>query len=141
MMSNRPAAQQPGKQPAGKKSGGQADRYGAPTVRRTALAPGLLAAIVLIAGFALIEGSGFIIIQYLVSILALIIAWFALQAKQWWWIPLLLAIAVIWNPVFPFHFGGAYWFGAQYAAILVFVVVAIFVKVPITEAQKPGRVR
>jgi hypothetical protein len=119
----------------------QGDRYGTPTVRRTALAPGLLAAIVLIAGFALIEGSGFIIIQFVVAILALIIGWFAFQAKQWWWLPLLLAIAVVWNPVFPFHFRGVYWFGAQYAAILVFVLVAIFVKVPITEAQKPGRVR
>ncbi|CAN5437907.1 hypothetical protein BH10ACT6_BH10ACT6_10340 [soil metagenome] len=141
-MSNRPGAKKPGTPKSGpKNSGAVANRYGAPTLRRTALAPGLLAAIVLIAGFALIEGSGFIVIQYVVAILALIIAWFALQAKQWWWIPLLVAIAVIWNPVVPFRFSGPYWFGAQYAAILVFVLVAIFVKVPITEAQKPGRVR
>jgi len=140
-MSNRPAARQSGKQPAGKKSGSQVDRYGAPTVRRTALAPGLLAAIVMIAGFALIGQDSFIIIEYVVAILALIVAWFSFQAKQWWWIPLLLAIAVIWNPVVPFGFSGPYWFGAQYVAILVFVLVAIFVKVPITEAQKPGRVR
>lgn len=117
------------------------DRYGAPKFRRTALAPGLLAAIVLIAGFALIEGSGFIIIRYVVAIFALIVGWFALQAKQWWWIPLLLAIAVIWNPVVPFGFHGIYWYGAQYAAVVVFVLVAIFVKVPIAEGQRPGRVR
>ncbi len=143
-MSNRPAAKQPGKSRTGKQPGGsttQADRYGAPKVRRTALAPGLLAAIVMIAGFALIGQGGFIVIEYVVAIFALIVAWFALQAKQWWWIPLLLAIAVIWNPVYPFHFSGPYWFGAQYVAILVFVLVAILVKVPITEAQKPGRVR
>ncbi len=145
-MSNRPVGKQgAGRQGSGansgRKSGTQANRYGTPTFRRTALAPGLLAAIVLIAGFALIEGSGFIYIQYVVAILALIIGWFAIQAKQWWWLPLLLAIAVIWNPIFPFDFHGAYWFGAQYVAILVFVLVAIFVKVPITEAQKPGRVR
>lgn len=127
-MSNRSAAQ-------------RSDRYGTPTVRRTALAPGLLAAIVLIAGFALIEGTGFIIIRYVVAILALIIGYFAFQAKQWWWMPLMLAIAVIWNPVFPFGFSGVYWYGAQYLAILVFVLVAIFVKVPVAEAQKPGRVR
>jgi hypothetical protein len=117
------------------------DRYGAPTVRRLALAPGLLAAIVLIAGFALIEGSGFIIIRYVVAILALIIGYFAFQAKQWWWMPLLLAIAVIWNPVFPFGFTGIYWYGAQYAAVIVFVLAAIFIKVPLADAQKPGRVR
>ena len=139
-MSNRPAARS-GKQPGGKKSSTTDNRYGAPTVRRTALAPGLLAAIVMIAGFALIGQSSYIVIEYVVAILALIVAWFAFQAKQWWWIPLLLAIAVIWNPVVPFAFSGPYWFGAQYVAILVFVLVAIFVKVPITEAQKPGRVR
>ena len=38
--------------------------------------------------------------------------------------PLLLAIAVVWNPVLPFGFRGPYWFGAQYLAILVFVLVA-----------------
>ena len=117
------------------------DRYGAPTVRRLALAPGLLAAIVLIAGFALIEGSGFIIIRYVVAILALIIGYFAFQAKQWWWMPLMLAIAVIWNPVLPFGFSGIYWYGAQYAAVIVFVLAAIFIKVPLADAQKPGRVR
>ena len=117
------------------------DRYGAPTVRRLALAPGLLAAIVLIAGFALIEGSGFIIIRYVVAILALIIGFFAYQAKQWWWMPLMLAIAVIWNPVFPFGFSGIYWYGAQYAAVIVFILAAIFIKVPLADAQKPGRVR
>jgi hypothetical protein len=117
------------------------DRYGAPTFRRLALAPGLLAAIVLIAGFALIGGTGFIVIRYVVAILALIIGYFAFQAKQWWWMPLLLAIAVIWNPVIPFGFSGIYWYGAQYLAIVVFILTAILIKVPLTEAEKPGRAR
>jgi len=117
------------------------DRYGAPAFRRLALAPGLLAAIVLVAGFAVIEGGGFIIIRYVVAILALIVGYFAIQAKQWWWLPLLLAIAVVWNPVVPFSFSGIYWYGAQYAAIVVFILTAIFVKVPLAEAEKPGRVR
>ncbi len=118
-----------------------ASRYGTPRFRRTALAPGLLVAIVMLAGFALIGQSSYVIIEYVVAIFALIVAWFAFQAKQWWWIPPLLAIAVIWNPVFPFGFSGPFWFAAQYLAILVFIAVAILVKVPITEAQKPGRVR
>jgi len=117
------------------------DRYGAPAFRRLALAPGLLAAIVLIAGFALIEGPGFLFIRYAVAILALIIGYFAFQAKQWWWMPLMLAIAVVWNPVIPFAFSGVYWYGAQYLAIIVFILTAIFIKVPIADAQKPGRVR
>jgi uncharacterized protein DUF6804 len=131
-MSNRGAARGPAE---------GRDRYGAPTFRRLALAPGLLAAIVVIAGFALIEGTGFIFIRYAVAILALIIGYFAFQAKQWWWMPLLLAIAVIWNPVIPFGFSGIYWYGAQYVAIVVFILTAIFVKVPLTEAEKPGRAR
>jgi hypothetical protein len=135
-MSNRGAA----KPPAGTGTTAR-DRYGAPTVRRLALAPGLLAAIVLIAGFALIGGSAFIIIRYVVAILALIIGYFAFQSKQWWWMPLMLAIAVVWNPVLPFGFSGIYWYGAQYAAILVFIATAIFIKVPISEGEKPGRVR
>ena len=135
-MSNRGASQTP----AGRGTAPK-DRYGAPTVRRLALAPGLLAAIVLIAGFALIGGTGFIIIRYVVAILALIIGYFAFQAKQWWWLPLMLAIAVIWNPVLPFGFSGIYWYGAQYLAILVFILAAILIKVPLTEAEKPGRAR
>jgi len=117
------------------------DRYGAPTFRRLALAPGLLAAIVLIAGFALIEGDGFTVIRFVIAILALIIGYFAFQAKQWWWMPLLLAIAVVWNPIIPFGFSGIYWYGAQYAAIVVFILTAIFIKVPLSEAEKPGRAR
>jgi hypothetical protein len=131
----------PARKPAPRTPARRGDRYGAPAFRRLALAPGLLAAIGLIAGFALIEGSGFIIIRYAVAILALIIGYFAFQAKQWWWMPLLLAIAVIWNPVLPFGFSGIYWYGAQYLAIVVFIVTAIFVKVPLTEAEKPGRAR
>ena len=131
-MSNRGAA---------RGGAGDGDRYGAPTFRRLALAPGLLAAIVLIAGFALIEGAGFIIIRYLVAILALIVGYFAFQGKQWWWMPLLLAIAVIWNPVIPFGFSGISWYGAQYVAIVVFILTAIFIKIPLTDAEKPGRAR
>lgn len=140
-MSNRGPARNAAPRTAAQRKAARGDRYGAPTFRRLALAPGLLAAIVLIAGFALIEGSGFIIIRYAVAILALIIGYFAFQAKQWWWMPLLLAIAIIWNPVFPVGFSGVYWYGAQYLAIVVFIVTAIFIKVPLTEAEKPGRAR
>jgi hypothetical protein len=108
------------------------DRYGRPTFRRTALAPGLLAAIVLLVGVALIESDGFIVIRYVVAILALVVMVFAFQAKQWWWMPLLLAIAVAWNPVFPLDIAGPWWIAAQYLAILVFVLAGIFIKVPFT---------
>ena len=105
------------------------DRYGRKASRRIALAPGILAGIALLAGVALIESEGFIVIRYVVSILALIVAYFAVQARHWWWIPLLVAIAVGWNPVFPIGFEGPLWVAAQYLAIIVFVLTAVFVRV------------
>ena len=111
------------------------DRYGRPAFRRTALAPCLLASVALLIGVALIESEAFIVIRFVVSILALIVIVFAVQARHWWWVPLLLAIAVVWNPIYPldappFEVGGPWWLGAQYVAILVFVLAGIFIKVP-----------
>jgi hypothetical protein len=98
--------------------------------RRTALVPSLLAVIALLIGVALIEGDGFIVIRYVVSILALIVAVFAWQARQWWWIIGLAPIAVLWNPVFPLDLGLAdLWLGLQYVAAILFIVTGIFIKV------------
>lgn len=106
------------------------DRYGRPAFRRTALAPGLLASVALLVGVALIESEAFIVIRFVVAILALIVGVFAFQARHWWWIPFLLAIAVAWNPIYPLDIAGPWWLGAQYVAILVFVLAGIFIKVP-----------
>jgi hypothetical protein len=106
------------------------DRYGRPAFRRAALAPGLLAAIALLAGIALIESDGFIVIRFVVAILALIVLVFAFQARHWWWMPLLLAIAVAWNPDYPFDISGPWWIAAQYVAILVFVLAGVLIRVP-----------
>jgi hypothetical protein len=106
------------------------DRYGRPAFRRTALAPGLLAGVALLVGVVLIGGGGFTVIRFVVSILALIVMVFAFQAKHWWWIPVMLAVAVVWNPVYPFDVAGPWWIAAQYVAILFFVLAGIFIKVP-----------
>ncbi len=106
------------------------DRYGRPAFRRTALAPGLLASVALLVGVALIESEAFIVIRFIVSILALIVLVFAVQARHWWWIPFMLAIAVAWNPVYPLDIAGPWWLAAQYVAILAFVLAGIFIKVP-----------
>jgi hypothetical protein len=114
------------------RTGKQDSRYREPTFRRTALAPGILGAIVLLAGFALIDtGAGFLWILYPVAILALIVAWFAFQAKHWWWIPVFLAIAVVWNPIFPLGLSGPLWFAAQYIAAILFVLAGVLIKVPV----------
>jgi hypothetical protein len=71
------------------------------TYARMALAPGVLGAIVLLAGLALVGNSWYIGVLYVTAILALIICVFAAQAKQFWWYIGLIPVAVIWNPVWP----------------------------------------
>jgi len=106
------------------------DRYGRPAFRRTALAPGLVASVALLIGVALIETETFIVIRFIVSILALIVLVFAVQARHWWWLPVMLAIAVGWNPAYPLDIAGPWWLGAQYVAILAFALAGVFIKVP-----------
>jgi hypothetical protein len=120
--------------------GRSGSRYGEATFRRTALAPGILGAILLLAGFALIDsGAGFLWILYPVSILALIVAWFAFQARHWWWIPVFLAIAVVWNPIFPLGLSGPFWFAAQYLAAILFVLAGVLIKVPVPDEELQER--
>jgi hypothetical protein len=104
--------------------------YPTPEFRRTALAHGILGAIVLVAGLALLDNAGgYLFIRFGVSILALIMCVFAFQAGQWWWIVGLAAIAVLWNPVVPFGLHGQWWVAAQFVASLVFVLAGVLVKV------------
>jgi hypothetical protein len=112
------------------------DRYGRPAFRRPALAPALLAGVALLGAVALIESPAFLVFRFIVAILALIILVFAYQAKHWWWLPVMLAIAVVWNPVFPFGFDGPWWVGAQYVAILVFVLAGVLIKAPVTAEER-----
>ena len=97
--------------------------------QRNAFAPGLLAAAVLFLAPALMGGDWFTLVLYVTSILAVIVAWFAFQARQWWWMPVFAAIAVIWNPVFPFPFDVPAWTFAQPAAAVVFLVAGVLIKI------------
>jgi hypothetical protein len=118
------------------------DRY--PTRRRrTAIIPAVLAAIVLLAGLALLEADGFLVIRFAVSILALIVAVFAWQARQWWWLIGLVPIAVLWNPIVPIDLGApSLWSALQYVAVIVFLVAGILIRVDErAEAQPPRRNR
>ena len=68
-------------------------------------------------------------VLFLTAILGVIVAWFAVQARQWWWLPVFAVIVVIWNPVFPFPFAGPVWTAAQPAAAVVFLVAGALIKV------------
>jgi hypothetical protein len=110
--------------------------------RRTALAPAILAAIALLIGVAIISTDGFIVIRYVVSILALIVVVFAWQSRQWWWIIGLVPIAVLWNPVWPIDLGQPdLWLGLQYLAVLVFLPAGILIKIADTGNGTPHKGR
>ncbi|TFC82441.1 hypothetical protein E3T23_04275 [Cryobacterium cheniae] len=102
-----------------------------PTFTRTALAPGLLGAVILLGGLALLDSEGFILIRYAVSILALILCVFAIQAKAWWWLIGLVPIAVLWNPIVVIDLSGQGWVSAQFIAALIFILVGVVTKVPV----------
>jgi hypothetical protein len=105
-------------------------RYPNPSFARLALAPGLLAAIVLLAGVALIDTDWFTIFRYAISILAAIIGVFAFQARQWWWLPAFAAIVVVWNPIVPLQFELLVWQILHLLAAAAFVVAGLLIKVP-----------
>ena len=111
-----------------------AKKYGTPaepTFTRSALAPGLLGAIGLMAGLALLDGDGFLFIRFLVAILALILCVFVIQAKTWWWLIGLVPVVVLWNPVVVIELHGQGWVSAQFIAALLFILVGVLTKVPV----------
>lgn len=103
----------------------------APQFSRSALAPGLLGGIVLLAGLALIGTSWSVYVLYAAAILALILCVFAWQGRQWWWLIGLIPLAVLWNPVWPITFPDLVWRLMQLAGTVVFVASGISIKVPL----------
>lgn len=126
-------------------------RYGTsdPGVRRLALAPSLIAALALLIGVTLLgtatdaaaggDEGAFVVVRYIVAIFALIVAVFAYQAKQWWWLPVFAAIAIAWNPAFVIPIPEPWWPGAQYVAAIAFLLAGWLIKVPIPEEQRRAR--
>ena len=103
--------------------------------QRNAFAPGVLAAIACLAGVALIGDEYELFIRFVVAIFALIVAWFAVQAGHWWWAPVMFAIGVLWNPLFPFPFTGPWWVAAHIAAAAVFIVAGSLIKSPFSATE------
>jgi len=105
------------------------DRYPTPQYRRTALAPGILGALVLLAGIALVGNGAHTVILFAVSILAAIIAVFAWQARQWFWIVPLALVVVAFNPVVPISYEPEVFVALHYLGVLVLIAAAIFIRV------------
>lgn len=101
-----------------------------PAYNRSALVPGLLGSIVLLVGLALVSGGWYQYVLYAVSILALILCVFAVQAKKWWWLAGLIPIAVLWNPVWPIPGLTPALPLLTLPAAIVFTVAGIMIKAP-----------
>jgi hypothetical protein len=110
-----------------------------PDFTRPALAPGILAAIVLFVGVALLDSSWFLVVRFVVAILAVIVAWFAIQGSKWAWLVVLVPIVVLWNPVFPLPLGGVGWMSAQLIAPIFFVAAGVMITVPRSETDRQSR--
>ncbi len=95
---------------------------------RFALVPSLLAAIVLACSPALLATQWASAVLYVVAILAVIVGWYAVQAKAWWWAVVMLAVTVVWNPVVPFGFSGAPWLAAHWVAAIVFLAAGFTIR-------------
>jgi len=63
------------------------------------------------------------------------VAVFAWQARKWWWVLPLGAVAVLWNPVFPIELGMPdLWLGLQYVAALIFLIAGLLVRTSVEHA-------
>ncbi|WP_420367728.1 DUF6804 family protein [Curtobacterium sp. L1-20] len=101
-----------------------------PPFTRPALAPSLIAAIVLLACVAIVDSSGFVFARWGVTVLSLIVLVFAVRGRAWWAVVLMAAVAVCWNPLEVVPIPGEVWAALQLVAAAVFIVVGILVKVP-----------
>ena len=104
-------------------------------VIRPGIVPGILGSAAALVGlFIAIEW--FITIQFIVAILAAIMAVFAIQSKGWRmfvFVPLFVVIVVVYNPIFPLTQGwsGQAWQVGQVATGAVFFLAAFLLKTPL----------
>ena len=101
-----------------------------PPFTRPALAPSLIAAIVLLACVAIVDSSAFVFARWGVTVLALIVLVFTVRGRAWWAAVLMAAVAVCWNPLAVVEIPGQVWAALQLVAAALFIVVGIVVTVP-----------
>ncbi|WP_260855568.1 DUF6804 family protein [Curtobacterium sp. 9128] len=118
---------------------GRPDAGSVPPFTRPALAPSLIAAIVLLACVAFLDQPAFVFARWGVTVLALIVLVFAARGRAWWAAVLMAAVAVCWNPLVVVPIPGQVWAALQVVAAALFIVVGIAVKVPRTTEDAPAR--
>jgi len=97
---------------------------------RPTFIPGVLAAIVLLAGLALIGTDYSTPVLYVVCILALIMVVMVVQARRIFWAIPLIAVAAVWNPVLPLDIPETPFRMLHIVAAAVLLAVGIFMRVP-----------
>ena len=97
---------------------------------RPAFVPSLIAAAALLSGIPLLEADWYLLIRFIVAIMALIVAWYAFQGGRWWWTIVFVAVAVVWNPVVPVPTDGPWWIVAHLGVAALFAVAGAAVRVP-----------
>ncbi len=101
-----------------------------PPYTRPALAPSLLAAVVLLACVAIVDSSAFVFARWGITVLALIVLVFAVRGRTWWAGLIVAAVAACWNPLVVVPIPGEVWATLQVVAAALFIAVGLAVKVP-----------
>lgn len=123
---------------------GKSVRRGEPQFSRSAVAPALLAAIVLFATFAIIDTSAYLYVRFAVTILTAIVAYYAVRAAKFWWLVGLVPIILFFNPVYPittwpFEFAPMLVLWITLVAPIFLMACGVFLKVPVDESSTPRR--
>lgn len=106
---------------------------------RPGFLPGLLGAIVLVAALALIGTGWYTVVQYVVCILALIMAVMAWQGRRFVWLAPLAIVAILWNPVLPLELPREAWIWLNLVGAVVLVGVGVTMRVPARDARPTNR--
>ena len=99
-------------------------------LRRMALAPAVLGVIAVYFGLSTVGKQEFYLVSFVICLLGLIVGWYTIQSRQWWWLTIPVAIALVWNPIFPFALTAEVWLILHYLATLGFATAGFVIRVP-----------
>jgi len=102
------------------------------------LVPSIIAsALLIIAIFPIKEYSYFIFLRWVVCFTAIYVGYFLFQAKRHNWVWRMGIMAILFNPIKPFHFDKGYWQMIDLITAIIFVTV-IFVFKKIDKEKTEG---